>query len=106
MSHLGPVKAVRPRLFDAGAHTVQTLVAAEILLCAAGPAPVVLAGGGLGPAPPHALDVAVACVVAAAVAVVVAAVVAVTHAPINRLLILPLLPLLLDLTQQQAIVES
>ena len=82
LSHLGPVKAVRPRLLDAGANAVQTLVAAEILLCAAGPAPVVLAGGGLGPAPPHALDVAIARVVAAAVAVVVAAVVAVTHAPI------------------------
>ena len=104
-AHLWPVKAVRPRLLDAGAHAVQTLVAAEILLCAAGPAPVVLAGARLAPGAPHVLDVAVARVIAA-VAVVVAPVVAVAHAPIYRLLILPLLPLLLDLAKQQAVVEG
>ena len=94
-----------PRLLDAGAHAVQTLVAAESLLCTAGPAPVMLTGARLAAAAPHVLDVAVARVVAS-IAVVVAAVVAVAHTPIYRLLLLPLLPLLLNLTKQQAVVEG
>ena len=102
-AHLGSVEAVCPRLLDARAHAVQTLVTAESLLRTAGPASVMLTGARLAPAAPHVLDVAVACVVTS-IAVVVAAVVAVAHAPIYRLLLLPLLPLLLDLTKQQSIV--
>ena len=90
--HLGSIEAVRPSLLDAGAHAVEALVAAQgRLLLTAGPAPAIVARPP--PGPPHALDVAVAGVVGVA------------HTPVHAL-VLPLLPLLLDLAKQQSVVQG